>query len=265
MPFTLHSFLRGNPGTGKTTVASIFGKLLYEEGVIQSDKFIEATRKDLVGPYIGQTAPKTQKVLEESKGGILFIDEAYSLYNPSDNDFGIEAINTIISFIEDHRDSLMVIFAGYSNEMHDFINANPGLSSRVPNKFRFKDYTPGEIAEIGYLSLKRQQYDMEESLYKKVVMQQYEKSTDHGNARWVRNFNQELIMAFANRVIENNLDDSEHIIQTDIDTVVGHSSENKNEEIAGLQQELNETIGLQNVIDYVERLVNQAIFDKELA
>src|SRR5699024_10191291 len=136
---TLHSLFLGNPGTGKTTVARILGRVLYENGVIGTDNFVEVTRKDLVGEYIGQTAQRTQEILDKSKGGILFIDEAYALHSDSENDFGKEAVDTLLTFMEDNRENTMIIFAGYTDEMNQFIKMNSGLESRTPNTFYFAD------------------------------------------------------------------------------------------------------------------------------
>ena len=145
----------GNPGTGKTTVARIVGHVLYEKGVIAEDKLIETSRADLVAGYVGQTAEKTRKVLESALGGILFVDEAYTLASGGQNDFGKEAIDEILKFMEDHRSNIMIIFAGYTNDMEKFLETNPGLRSRIPNKFDFEDYTVDEMVQIGLFSLKK--------------------------------------------------------------------------------------------------------------
>lgn len=163
----LHSIFLGNPGTGKTTVARLLGNVLYQEGVIPNDNFVEATRKDLVGVHIGETAPKTQAVLDRARGGILFIDEAYTLHSSSDNDFGAEAVETILKFMEDNRGEIMIIFAGYFDDMQNFLSMNSGLASRIPNEFVFDDYSSLEIAEIGYLDILDQDYIVDEKSIKK--------------------------------------------------------------------------------------------------
>ena len=133
--FTLHSLFLGNPGTGKTTVARIIGNVLYEKGVIRGNRCVEVSRSDLVAGFVGQTAIKTREVLESALGGVLFIDEAYTLSSGGNNDFGQEAINEILKFMEDHRRDIAIIFAGYSDEMKEFLSTNSGLVSRIPNTF----------------------------------------------------------------------------------------------------------------------------------
>ena len=140
-----HMIYTGNPGTGKTTIARIMTKMLYQLGIIKEDKLVEVERKDLIGKYIGQTAPKTAEVISKAMGGVLFIDEAYSLANPSGNDFGKEAIATLIKAMEDHSDEFVVIFAGYRREMEEFVSMNPGIASRIGYKFDFKDYSSQEL------------------------------------------------------------------------------------------------------------------------
>ncbi|MFD1416392.1 AAA family ATPase [Oceanobacillus jeddahense] len=227
----LHSIFLGNPGTGKTTVARLLGNVLYEEGVIPNDNFVEVTRKDLVGLHIGETAPKTQAVLDRACGGILFIDEAYTLHSSSDNDFGTEAVETILKFMEDNRDEMMIIFAGYFDDMQNFLSMNSGLASRIPNEFVFDDYTSMEIAEIGYLDIRDQDYVVDEKKYKEVVMNQYARTIDESNARWVRNFNQKLMITMANRVIETGSEDTQTILNEDLDDLVGNSGEDKEQRI----------------------------------
>lgn len=127
-PLTLHSlFLGGNPGTGKTTVARLIGKILYQKGLIKSDKFVETSRSDLVGKFIGHTAKQTREVLESALDGVLFVDEAYTLATGGENGFGREAINEILKFMEDNREDIVIIFAGYTKSMMDFLETNEGL------------------------------------------------------------------------------------------------------------------------------------------
>src|SRR5699024_8554221 len=155
---SMHSLFLGNPGTGKTTVARLLGRVLHEAGAISTDTFVEVGRRDLVSDRIGASAKKTVDVLESARGGVLFIDEAYSLYQEKNNEFAQEAVDALITFMENHRDSVVVIFAGYADRMQDFLRMNPGLQSRVPNRFDFEDYSPQEIAEIGYLDLLANDY-----------------------------------------------------------------------------------------------------------
>ena len=152
---TLHSCFLGNPGTGKTTVARLLGEILYHKGITKDKKFVEISRSDLVAGYRGQTAIQTKSILESALGGVLFIDEAYTLHQDDRDSFGTEAIDTILKFMEDYRNDIVIIFAGYSKEMEIFLDSNPGLRNRVPNKFIFEDYTIDEFVEIGLLDLQK--------------------------------------------------------------------------------------------------------------
>lgn len=215
--FTLHSLFLGNPGTGKTTVARIVGKILFQKGIISSNKFIEVSRSDLIAGYVGQTATKTRDILQSALGGVLFIDEAYTLNSSSDNDFGKESIDEILKFMEDHRGDIVIIFAGYTDEMNEFLKLNPGLKSRIPTVFNFEDYSTEEIIEIGLLGLK--EYKINNILYSNKVKELYEISNDKSNARWIRNFNEKLLRLQSSRLIELKQDSFDVISDIDINEV----------------------------------------------
>ena len=214
--FTLHSLFLGNPGTGKTTVARIVGEILYQKGIIAEKKFIEVSQSDLIAGFVGQTAIKTKEVLESALGGVLFIDEAYSLTQSDHNSFGDEAVNEILKFMEDHRKDIVIILAGYTKEMGEFMNTNSGLVSRVPHRFDFEDYTPDELVQIGLLNLYNNDYKLDESAYGQVVKECYRNSNDRSNGRWVRNLNEKLIMILSRRISKNPDADITLIVEDDL-------------------------------------------------
>jgi probable Rubsico expression protein CbbX len=155
----LHMSFTGSPGTGKTEVANRMADILFKLGYIRKGHLITVTRDDLVGQYIGHTAPKTKEVLKRAMGGVLFIDEAYYLYKPdNERDYGAEAIEILLQVMENQREDLVVIFAGYKDRMDSFYESNPGLASRVANHINFPDYTSDELLKIGRLMLEEQQY-----------------------------------------------------------------------------------------------------------
>ena len=156
---SLHMSFTGSPGTGKTTVGLKMSDILYKLGYIKKGHLLTVTRDDLVGQYIGHTAPKTKEVLKKAMGGVLFIDEAYYLYKPdNDRDYGSEAIEILLQVMENQRDELVVILAGYKEPMDKFYESNPGLSSRIANHIDFPDYTTPELLHIAKLMLQDQQY-----------------------------------------------------------------------------------------------------------
>lgn len=217
---TLHSLFLGNPGTGKTTIARIVGQLLYDKHIITSEKFIETSRSDLVGRYIGETAQKTRKILESALGGVLFIDEAYALANGGERDFEIESINEILKFMEDHREDIVIIFAGYTDSMEKFLNMNEGLKSRIPNVFHFEDYTADELTTIGLTALESEGYKINKSEYSDLVHHNFEISDDRSNGRWIRNINEKIIKKLAVRLLKNNKADLLTITTEDIQAVM---------------------------------------------
>src|SRR3569832_1970466 len=156
---TLHMSFTGNPGTGKTTVAMRMAGILHRLGLVRRGHVISVTRDDLVGQYIGHTAPKTKEVLKKAMGGVLFIDEAYYLYRPeNERDYGQESIEILLQIMENNRDDLVVILAGYKDKMDKFFMSNPGMSSRVAHHIDFPDYRPQELHEIAGLMLRQMQY-----------------------------------------------------------------------------------------------------------
>ena len=186
-----HCVFTGNPGTGKTTVARIVARIYKELGVVKKGHLIETDRSGLVAEYVGQTAVKTNKIIDKALDGVLFIDEAYSLVGKGNNDYGNEAIATLLKRMEDDRDRLIVILAGYSDEMQGFINSNPGLQSRFNKYIDFTDYTAGELLDIFKLYANKFEYQITpealnvlSTLFTKAVD---EKKRGFGNGRYVRN------------------------------------------------------------------------------
>jgi len=190
-PLVLHMIFKGNPGTGKTTVARLLGKILRLMGVLAKGHLIEVERADVVGEYIGHTAQKTREQIKKALGGILFIDEAYALARGGEKDFGKEAIDTLVKSMEDHKDNLVVILAGYRREMEDFLKTNPGLNSRFPIHVDFKDYCIDELLEIAAHLLDKKQYRLSTGSVAKlgaILSQQLHSNRENfGNARLVRN------------------------------------------------------------------------------
>ncbi len=203
VPVSLHLVFSGNPGTGKTTVARILAKLYKEIGILSEGQLVETDRSGLVAGYVGQTAIKTQKKIQEAMGGILFIDEAYML-NQKDENFGQEAIDTILKAMEDHRDKFIVIVAGYTELMKEFVESNPGLKSRFNKFFEFPDYTVEELQQIFELQCKKYQYKLTEEADKavreEIIRLESEKGENFANAREVRNLFEKIITNQAARV-----------------------------------------------------------------
>lgn len=200
---TLHMNFTGNPGTGKTTVALRMAEILHRLGYVREGHLVSVTRDDLVGQYIGHTAPKTKAIIKKAMGGVLFIDEAYYLYKPeNERDYGGEAIEILLQVMENHRDDLVVILAGYKDKMDRFFESNPGMRSRIAHHMDFPDYSAAELEEIGGLMLREMNYQLSDEAKK--VFHDYiplrMKLKHFSNARSIRNALDRARLRQANRL-----------------------------------------------------------------
>ena len=200
---SLHLVFTGNPGTGKTMMARMMARIYRSLDILSKGQLVEVDRSGLVAGYVGQTAIKTQKVIQKALGGVLFIDEAYALNGKSENDFGQEAIDTILKAMEDHRDDLVVIVAGYTDLMDRFIHSNPGLESRFNRFLLFEDYTSDEMLDIFKMQCKKGCYQLSdgvEELVRDYITEENGDPETFGNARGVRNIFEHILVAQNNRL-----------------------------------------------------------------
>ncbi len=203
---SLHMCFTGNPGTGKTTVAMKMADILHRLGYIRQNHVVSVTRDDLVGQYIGHTAPKTKEVLKKAMGGVLFIDEAYYLYKPeNERDYGQEAIEILLQTMENHRDDLVVILAGYQDRMGTFFKSNPGMSSRIAHHVDFPDYDENELLDITKLMASAMHYNLDKAAFNamKEYIQRRKQQPHFANARSIRNALDRARLRQANRLFND--------------------------------------------------------------
>ena len=219
-----HMIFTGNPGTGKTTIARLISRYMKAIGALSQGQLVEVTRGDLVAQYVGQTAPLTMSVIKSAIGGVLFIDEAYSLYRGKDDSFGLEAIDTLVKAMEDNRDDLIVILAGYKKEMAGFLESNSGLKSRFPNLIDFPDYTGEELRKIACLQAKGKGYEIDEALYPKLEEYFNEvqsiNAAEAGNGRLARNVVEDAILAQSERIMKDEEKDMTLLKEEDFDFTI---------------------------------------------
>lgn len=270
-PVALHSVFSGPPGTGKTTVARLLGKIFKAMGLLKKGHVVEVDRSGLVAEYIGQTALKTNKVIDTALDGILFIDEAYSLAPEDDpRDFGKEAVETLLKRMEDNRDRLIVIVAGYTQEMKRFIDANPGLQSRFTRYFFFEDYNPQQLSDIFTEIVRSHEFRMEEDAADKLLRYTgflYQSRTkSFGNARVMRNLFEEVVRLQSGRLaMQPDITDDDLITFTEADiteAVKDEFADEKQETLEDVLKELNQLTGLENVKKDVSTLINYIKIEK---
>jgi SpoVK/Ycf46/Vps4 family AAA+-type ATPase len=205
----MHMIFTGNPGTAKTTVARLFARIMKENGLLSKGQLVEVGRGDLVGKYTGWTAQTVQAKFKEAMGGVLFIDEAYSLVDGRDGSFGDGAINTIVQEMENHRSDVVVIFAGYPDKMEGFLDKNPGLRSRIAFHVPFADYSSTELCQIAEMLSKKNGMKIETAALEKLerAFDAAKSNTDFGNGRYVRNVFEQAKMNQASRLLEKDFDD----------------------------------------------------------
>jgi SpoVK/Ycf46/Vps4 family AAA+-type ATPase len=277
---SINAVFLGNPGTGKTTIARLLGKILKAMEILPSGHVVEVDRSGLVGQYIGETAQKTEKLINDAKGGLLFIDEAYSLIKKggTGQDFGQEAIEILLKRMEDKKSEFVVVAAGYTDEMHAFMNSNPGLKSRFTHTFTFEDYTPDELIEIFKINLKQDDYSItksaEEILRKEFVNMYRQRDKSFGNARLVKNIFDVAKLNLGKRAVSlPQIDRTKEILNTitdvDIKSIIQKSVDKKfvlsiNEEaLSEALKELDNLVGLESVKREINDLVKLARFFAE--
>ena len=268
---SLHTVFYGPPGTGKTTVARLLGKIYKAVGIVSSGHLVEASRSDLVAGFIGQTAAKTTELVMQSLNGVLFIDEAYTL-SPDGNpqDYGQEAIDTLLKNMEDYRENLIVIVAGYTDQMKHFLGTNPGLQSRFKRSFFFKDYLPAELVEIFHIFCKNGNFQLESTAVKKLERyfeHEYRiRDENFGNARLVRNTFEEIVKAQAVRVADIGAITPEILTTLKLEDVSnalsGVFEEQQEDSLENVLSDLDQMIGLDSVKNEVRALINFIQVDK---
>ncbi|TCL58555.1 SpoVK/Ycf46/Vps4 family AAA+-type ATPase [Kineothrix alysoides] len=261
---SLNMVFCGNPGTGKTTVARIIAKYLRELGYLSSGHLVEVSRDELVGQYIGETAQKTANKIKEALGGVLFIDEAYSLSRNKQDIYGIEVIDTLVKYMEDYRDDLVVILAGYTEEMQYFMSSNPGLKSRFKYTVDFQDYTSAELLQIAEQMANKQGYQLESDCKKELLLyfdkKQIPGKKDSGNGRMVRNMVEIAMTNYVHRItaeLENDSDNENSMLLKTVDFEIYDNAS------FDLESELEKIIGLDNIKKLIRNLQVQLLFDRK--
>ena len=219
---SLHMCFTGNPGTGKTTVALKMADILHRLGYIRQNHVVSVTRDDLVGQYIGHTAPKTKEVIKKAMGGVLFIDEAYYLYKPeNERDYGQESIEILLQTMENHRDDLVVILAGYKDRMDTFFQSNPGMSSRIAHHVDFPDYDESELLQIANLMAASMHYNLDKdaAIAMKDYIQKRKQQPHFANARSIRNALDRARLRQANRIFNDAIKHKKDTTATDLSSI----------------------------------------------